>query len=93
MFLLVNIDSKFNKKRDFCKVPFLRFEEERRRTKVFPGFLTEKVALKLIFSVLIRTSKRYQRVRFSPMTIEQLNALRKELGIKDEPSIVFKKFS
>jgi putative transposase len=69
------------------------FEEERRRTKVIPGFLTEKSALKLIFSVLIRASKRWQRVKFSPMTIEQLNMLRKELGIKDEPSIAFKKVS
>lgn len=69
------------------------FEEERRRTKVIPGFLTEKSALKLIFSVLIRASKRWQRVKFNPMTIEQLNVLRKELGIKDEPSISLKKVS
>ncbi len=69
------------------------FEEERRRTKVIPGFLTEKSALKLIFSVLIRASKRWQRVKFSPMTIEQLNVLRKELGIKNESPITFKKVS
>jgi transposase-like protein len=38
------------------------FEEERRRTKVIPGFRTEQSCLKLVFSVLIRASRRWQRL-------------------------------
>ncbi len=60
------------------------FEEERRRTKVIPGFLTEKSALKLVFSVLIRASKRWRRVNFHPTEIAYLERLRKELGIIED---------
>ena len=59
------------------------FEEERRRTKVIPGFMTEKAALKLIFSVLIRASKRWSRVKFSEFDLAQLDKLRK--GRKMDP--------
>ncbi|RLG67096.1 MAG: hypothetical protein DRO11_10540 [Methanobacteriota archaeon] len=58
------------------------FEEERRRTKVIPGFLTERAALKLVFSVLIRASKRWRRVSFRPTELAYLDRLRKELGIR-----------
>lgn len=58
------------------------FEEERRRSKVIPGFLTEKSALKLIFSVLLRAAKRWQRVRFDPLTIARLDKLRSSLGLE-----------
>ena len=58
------------------------FEEERRRTKVIPGFLTEKSALKLVFSVLIRASRRWRRVSFRPTEVAYLDRLRKELGIR-----------
>jgi len=58
------------------------FEEERRRSKVIPQFLTEKAALKLVFGVLMRASKRWQRVRFTERDIEHLNRLRKELGLE-----------
>lgn len=58
------------------------FEEERRRTKVIPGFLTEKSALKLVFSVLIRATKRWQRVNFDALTIARLDKLRSEIGLK-----------
>ncbi len=60
------------------------FEEERRRTKIIPSFLTEKSALKLVFSVLIRTSARWQRVKFSGREIAFLDRLRRDLGIKDD---------
>ena len=59
---------------------------ERRRTKVIPGFLTEKSALKLVFSTLIRASKRWQRVTFTEVEINFLDELRKELGINDGSS-------
>jgi transposase-like protein len=58
------------------------FGEERRRTKVIPGFLTEKSALKLIFSVLIRATKRWQGVHFDALTIARLDKLRNELGLR-----------
>ena len=58
------------------------FEEERRRTKVIPGFLTEKSALKLVFSVLIRATKRWQRVNFDALTIARLDKLRNELNLQ-----------
>jgi len=58
------------------------FEEERRRTKVIPGFLTEKSALKLVFSVLIRATKRWQRVNFDALTIARLDKLRNELDLQ-----------
>jgi len=60
------------------------FEEERRRTKVIPGFLTEKSGLKLVFATLIRASKRWQRVVFNPFDIIALDKLRRELGIDHE---------
>jgi len=60
------------------------FEEERRRTKVIPGFLTEKSGLKLVFATLIRASKRWQRVTFKPFDITALNKLRQELGINHD---------
>ena len=59
------------------------FEEERRRTKVIPCFLTEKSALKLIFSVLIRAAKRWRRVSFSKTELNYLDRLREELGISE----------
>jgi transposase-like protein len=57
------------------------FEEERRRTKVIPGFWTEQSCLKLVFSVLIRAAKRWQRVGMGSLELKQIDALRKELGL------------
>ena len=59
------------------------FEEERRRTKVIPGFLTERACLKLVFSVLIRASRRWRRQPFSETEIRQLDVLRMELGLEE----------
>lgn len=60
------------------------FEEERRRTKVISSFLTEKAALKLVFSVLIRAARRWRRVSFTKTELNRLVRLREELGIKEE---------
>ena len=57
------------------------FEEERRRTKVIPGFFTEQSCLKLVFSVLIRASKRWRRIVMDEIELKQIDAIRKELGI------------
>ena len=60
------------------------FEEERRRTKIIPSLLTEKSALKLVFSVLIRSSAKWRRVKFTGRETAFLDRLRRELGIKEE---------
>lgn len=57
------------------------FEEQRRRTKIIPGFFTEQSFLKLVFSVLIRASKRWRRIVMDEMELKQIDALRKELGL------------
>jgi transposase-like protein len=57
------------------------FEEERRRTKVIPRLLDEKAAMKLVFATLIRVSDRWQRVAVSDLERQQLQLLRRELGI------------
>jgi putative transposase len=61
------------------------FEEERRRTKIIPGFFTEQSCLKLVFSVLIRASKRWKRIVMDEMELKQIDSLRKELGL-DAPT-------
>lgn len=57
------------------------FVEERRRTKVIPGFWTEKSCLKLVFSILIRASKRWNRIMMEDIELKQIDMLRRELGI------------
>ena len=57
------------------------FEEERRRTKVIPGFWTEKSCLKLFLPVLAGAAKRWKRIGMSNIELKQIDALRKELGI------------
>ena len=59
------------------------FEEERRRTKIIPCFLTEKSALKLVFSVLIRAAKRWRKVSFTKIELNCLDKLKEELGIRE----------
>jgi len=46
-------------------------------------FLTEKSALKLVFSVLIRAAKRWRRVSFTKTELNCLDRLREELGIME----------
>jgi putative transposase len=67
------------------------FEEERRRTKVIPGFFTEQSCLKLVFSVLIRASKRWRGVFVDEMEVKQITALRQELGLDAPPQPITKK--
>jgi len=60
------------------------FEEERRRTKVIPGFMTEKSGLKLVFATLIRASRRWHKVKFTIFDINYLDKLRQELNIDNK---------
>jgi transposase-like protein len=57
------------------------FVEQRRRTKIIPGFLTEKSCLKLAFATLWQTSQRWQRVRMTEFERQQLRQLRRELNL------------
>jgi putative transposase len=61
------------------------FLEERRRTKVIPGLMDEKSAMKLVFAVLIRVSERWSRVSVLELERQQLKLLRRELGIDTPP--------
>lgn len=63
------------------------FEEERRRSKVIPKFFDERSCLKLVFSVLWRSSMRWQSVRIKDVEKVQLDLLRKSLGLIPENSV------
>ena len=60
------------------------FEEGRRRTKVIPRFLAEKPCLKLVFAALIRGCEHWARVNFSAVELEQLDTLRRALGMAEQ---------
>lgn len=60
------------------------FEEERRRTKVIPRFMSEESGLKLIFATLWRVSERWRGVRFSEHEQRQLAKLRDRMRRTDE---------
>jgi transposase-like protein len=53
------------------------FQEEKRRTKVFPQHQHEKACLGLVFSVLIRASDNWLRVRMSDLELAILKNIRK----------------
>lgn len=53
------------------------FEEQKRRTKVIPTFPGERSAVKLVYAVLIRASKRWVKVSMTALELEQLKALRR----------------
>lgn len=57
------------------------FVEQKRRTKVIPGFWTEKSCLKLVFATLWQTSQRWRGVRMSEFEQQQLLQLRADLGL------------
>jgi hypothetical protein len=57
------------------------FEEERRRTKVIPGLMTEKATMKSAFATMIRSAERWCRVSVTDFERHQLRLLRAELGL------------
>jgi len=57
------------------------FVEQKRRTKIIPGFWTEKSCLKLVFATLWQASQRWRGVRMSEFEQQQLLQLRAELGL------------
>jgi putative transposase len=52
------------------------FEEEKRRTKVFPQHQHERSMLGLVFAVLHRASKRWNRVSMTSLELVQLKSIR-----------------
>ena len=57
------------------------FVEQKRRTKVIPGFMTEQSCLKLVFATLWQVSQRWHGVRMAEFEQQQLLSLRSELGL------------
>jgi transposase-like protein len=53
------------------------FQEEKRRTKVFPQHQHERAALGLVFGVLIRASEKWQRVKMTELELAHLRNIRK----------------
>jgi len=60
------------------------FEEGRRRTKVIPRFFAEQPCLKLVFAALIRGCEHWGRINFSAAELEQLDTLRRALGLVEQ---------
>lgn len=52
------------------------FQEEKRRTKVIPHHVNERGATKLVFGVLIRASRRWNRVKMTNLELAQLRNIR-----------------
>lgn len=61
------------------------FVEERRRTKIIPGFFGEKAALKLVFAVLGRAARRWSRINFTELELKQIELIRQQLNIQANP--------
>ena len=66
------------------------FLEQRRRTKVIPRFFTERSCLKLAFTALWQASERWQGVRMSEFELQQLELLRRDLGISQATQVLQK---
>jgi putative transposase len=52
------------------------FEEEKRRTKVIPAHTNEHGAMKLVFGVLIRVARKWNRIVVNDLELAQLRNLR-----------------
>lgn len=63
------------------------FDKERRRSKVIPKFFDERSCLKPVFSVLWRSSMRWQSIRIKDVEKVQLDLLSKSLGLIPENSV------
>lgn len=62
------------------------FEEEKRRTKVLPQHQHERGAVGLVFGVLWRASKNWQRVSMTPLELAQLRNIRAIMCPTNHPS-------
>jgi transposase-like protein len=62
------------------------FVEQRRRTKVIGRLSDERLAIKLVFAIVIRAAERWCRVSISDLERHQLRLLRAELGLDPPPA-------
>jgi putative transposase len=68
------------------------FLEQKRRTKTIPRFLNEKSCLKLVFSILIRVSDKWRKIKMSEYDLALLKNIRHLYGWeKDENNFISKK--
>ena len=61
------------------------FLEQRRRTRTIPRFFDERSCLKLVFATLWQASERWQNVKMSEIECKQLDHLRRELKLEEQP--------
>lgn len=68
------------------------FEEEKRRTKVFPQHQSEKALTGLVFSVLWRASLNWRKIPMRESELKILKNIRKLIvpGLKEETFISYK---
>lgn len=68
------------------------FVEEKRRTKIIPQHVHERSAVGLVFSVLIRASNKWNRVKMSSLELTELRNIRKLIypEAKDDEFISYK---
>lgn len=62
------------------------FVEEKRRTKIIPSHINERGAMKLVFGVLIRVARKWNRVKMTELELTQLRNIRKILAPNDAGS-------
>jgi len=69
------------------------FLEEKRRTKVMPAHMHERGAMKLVYGVLIRASKNWNRVKMTSFELAQLRRIRELMAPQatDTETISFKR--
>lgn len=63
------------------------FQEEKRRTKVIPHHINEQGAMKLVYGVLIRASRRWNRVTMDAPALAVLRKIRAIMSEKDEKEV------
>ncbi|MEW6300714.1 MAG: transposase [Thermodesulfobacteriota bacterium] len=59
--------------------------EGRRRTTVIPRFPPERAGLKLAYATLLTASKTWRGVRMTPQLLREIDPVRAELGMRDNP--------
>ncbi len=55
------------------------FVEEKRRTKVIPQHINERGVIKLVYGVLIRSARRWQKVTISDLDLVILKTIKRTM--------------
>lgn len=64
------------------------FAEEKRRTKTLPQHPNERAAMKLVFGVLIRVSKKWSKISMNELELTLLRNLRQIKGLKQDKDYI-----